>query len=70
MLAENEGSTPGGAGLLAVGMGEQRAFSADTVDVGGFVTHHALVVSTQVEDADVVAEDHQDVRFVGGLCTE
>ncbi|MND76385.1 hypothetical protein D3C80_680320 [compost metagenome] len=70
MLAENEGSTPGGAGLLAVGMSEQCAFFADAVDVGGFVAHHALVVGTEVKDANVVAEDHQDVRFVGGLSTE
>ncbi|MNG40164.1 hypothetical protein D3C84_1286270 [compost metagenome] len=51
-------------------MSEQCAFFADAVDVGSFVAHHALVVGTEVKDADVVAEDHQDVRFVGGLSTE
>ncbi|MCY1415003.1 hypothetical protein D9M71_304700 [compost metagenome] len=70
MLAQDERRTPGGAGLLAVGMSEQCAFFADAVDVGSFVAHHALVVGTEVKDADVVAEDHQDVRFVGGLSTE
>ncbi|MCY1179215.1 hypothetical protein D9M73_196010 [compost metagenome] len=64
VFAEDEGGTAGGAGLLAVGVGEQSPFPGDAVDVRRLVAHHALVVGADVEDADVVAEDHQDVRFV------
>ncbi|MCY1413644.1 hypothetical protein D9M71_290800 [compost metagenome] len=64
MFAEGKSGTTGGAGLLAVGMGEQRPLLRNAIDVRRLVTHHALVVGTEVEVADVVAEDHQDVRFV------
>ncbi|MOA19202.1 hypothetical protein D3C78_1395660 [compost metagenome] len=64
MLAEEKSRASGGTGLLAVGMGEQHALFGDAIDVRRLVTHHALVVGTEVEVADVVAEDHQDVRFV------
>ncbi|MCY1369415.1 hypothetical protein D9M69_564550 [compost metagenome] len=70
MLAEGEGGTAGGAGLLAVGVGEQRAFPGDAVDVGRLVAHHALVVGAEIEVADIVAKDHQDVRFVRRLHTQ
>ncbi|MNE43646.1 hypothetical protein D3C80_1378330 [compost metagenome] len=64
MLTKGESRATGGAGLLAVGVGEQSPFPGDAVDVRRLVAHHALVVGADVEDADVVAEDHQDVRFV------
>ena len=55
---------PGGAGLLAVVVGEDRAFAGDAVDVGRAVAHHAAIVGADVPVADVVAHDDQDV----GLC--
>ncbi|MNN53542.1 hypothetical protein D3C81_1683060 [compost metagenome] len=64
VFAEDEGGTAGGAGLLAIGVGEQRTLFGDAVDVRRLVTHHPLVVGADVVVADVVAEDHQDVRFV------
>ena len=51
------------AALLTVPIGEGRAVAADRVDVGRAVAHHAHVVGAQVESADVVAPDHQDVRL-------
>ena len=66
MLAENERCTSGGAALLRVGVGEQRAFFGDAVDVGSLIAHDAVVVGADVVNADVVAPDHQDIRFFRG----
>ena len=63
-LARDECRAPGGATLLAVPVGEQRAFLCDAVDVGRLVAHHALVVGADVPVADVVAPDHQDVGLL------
>ena len=38
----------------------------DAVDVGRLVAHHAVVVGADVELADVVAPDDEDVRLGGG----
>ena len=35
---------------------------------GRSVAHHAVVVGTDVEPADVVGHDHQDVRLAAGAC--
>jgi hypothetical protein len=63
-LAGDEGAAPGGAGLLAVGIGEDDAFLGDTVDVRCAVAHDAHVVGTKVPVAEVIAEDDDDVRLV------
>jgi hypothetical protein len=60
----NEGRAASGAALLAVPVGEQGAFLRDTVDVRRLVAHHALVVGADVEAADVVAPDDEDVGFL------
>jgi hypothetical protein len=44
-LAGDEARAPGGAALLTIPIGEQRAFLRDAVNVRCFVAHHALVVS-------------------------
>ena len=62
-LAGDEGGAAGGAALLAIPVGEDRAFLADAVDVGRAVAHDAHVVGADVEPADVVAHDEQDVRL-------
>ena len=50
MLAEDERRAAGGAALLRVGVGEERAFLRDAVDVRRLVAHHAEVVGADVVD--------------------
>jgi hypothetical protein len=64
-LAGDERRTPGGAALLAVGVGEPHPLARDAVDVRRAVAHQPVAVATQVGDPDVVAPDHQDVRLLG-----
>jgi hypothetical protein len=59
----DERSTTGGTTLLAVPVGEERTLVGNAVDVGRFVTHHALVISADVPVADVIAPENQDVGF-------
>jgi hypothetical protein len=63
-LAGDESRAPGGAALLAVPVGEQRALFSDAVYVRGFVAHHALVVGAHVPVADVISPDDEDVGFL------
>ncbi len=64
VLAADEAGAAGSAALLAVPVGERRAFLGDAVDVGGLITHHALAVVADIPVADVVAPDDQKIRFV------
>ena len=64
-LPGDERGASGGAGLLGVEVGEDRAFFGDAVDVGRAVAHLAAVVGAGVPVADVVAEDDEDVRRFG-----
>ncbi len=50
--------------LLAIPVGEQRAFLGDAVNVGRLVAHHAAVIATRVVPADVVAPEDEDVGFL------
>ena len=63
-LPGDERRAAGGAALLAVPVGEERAFLRDAVDVRRLVAHHALVVGADVEAADVVAPDDEDVGLL------
>ena len=65
-LAGDESGAAGGAALLAVIIGEERALLGDAVDVGRAVAHHTIVVGADVEQADVVAPDKDDVGLL--LC--
>ena len=67
VLAGEERRAAGGAGLLAVVVQEAEAFLGDAVDVGRLVAHQAVAVGADVGDADVVAEDDEDVRLFLGL---
>ena len=69
-LAGDERRAAGGAALLAVPVGEQRALFRDAVDVGRLVAHHPLVVGADVPVADVVAPDDEDVGLLAaaGCC--
>ena len=65
-LSGDERCASGGATLLAVPVGEQRAFLGDAVDVGRAVAHDAQIVGADIEPADVVGHDHEDVRLAAG----
>ena len=65
-LAGDEGSTAGGARLLAVVVGEDRAFVGDAVNIRRAVPHHAAVIGANVPVADIIAHDDEDVRLL--LC--
>src|SRR4051812_28367358 len=65
-LARDKARAAGGAALLAIPISKHRAFLGDAIDVGRFVTHHAVVVATRVPVADVVPPDHEDVGFLFG----
>src|SRR6185437_2575581 len=62
-LPGNECRAAGGTALLGIPVGEQRTLFGDTVDVGRPVLHHPHVVGADIEPADVVAHDHQDIRL-------
>ncbi len=64
-LPGDECRAAGGAALLAVPVGEQRALLGDAVDVRRLVAHLAHVVGADVELADVVAPDDEDVGLLG-----
>ena len=64
VLAADEGCTSSGAALLPVVVGEGDAFLGDAVDVRGPITHHAPAEVTDVPDADVIAPENQNVRFL------
>ena len=55
---------PGGAALLAVGVGEPHPLVGDPVDVRRPVAHQPVAVAAQVGDPDVVAPDDEDVRLL------
>ena len=68
-LAGNKRRATGGAALLPVEIGEHRAFLGDAVDVRRPVTHDAVVVATDIEPANVVGHDEENVWFlVGHVC--
>ena len=63
-LPGDERGAAGGAGLLPVIVGEDRAFVGDAVDVGRAVAHHAAIVGADVPVADVIAHDDEDVGLL------
>ena len=62
-LAGDERRTPGRTTLLAVVVAEDRPLGGDAIDVRRGVADHAAAIGTHIKDANVVAEDHQDVRL-------
>jgi hypothetical protein len=63
-LSGDEGGAAGGAGLLAIIVGEDRTFVGDAVDVGRAVAHHAAVVGADVPVTDIIGHDDKDVRLL------
>ncbi len=64
-LTGEESRAPGGTALLTVVVGEHRTFVGDAIDVRRRVADHAAAIGTHVEDADIVAENDQDVGLLG-----
>jgi hypothetical protein len=67
VLTGEKGDAPGGARLLAVVVQELHPLLCQPINVGRVVAHDPVAVATEVRDADIVAEDDQDIRLVG-LC--
>src|SRR5215471_20507473 len=67
-LASDERGAASRATLLPVVAREQHSFVRDPVDVGSAVSHHSHVVRAQVEPADIVSENHKNVRLLRRLC--
>ena len=59
----DEGGAPRRAARLGVERGQAQAFLADPVDVRRRHAHQVAAVGRDVEPADVVAEDDEDVRL-------
>ena len=47
-------------------IGGTGCFLADAVDARRFVAHQSVTVGTDVGDADVIAPDDKNVRFLAG----
>ena len=63
-LAGDEVRAPGGAARLGVVVGEQHPFGGQLVEVRRPAGHDAAVVGADVEPADVVTHDEEDVRLL------
>jgi hypothetical protein len=63
-LAGNEGSAPGGAARLGIIVGEHHALGGKLIQVRRPAGHDAAVIGADVEPADVVAHDDQDIRLL------
>src|SRR5262249_40022067 len=64
-LAGDERRAAGRAALLAVPVGEHPAFLRNAVDVRRPVPHDTVVVGADIEPADVIAPDDEDVGLLG-----
>ncbi|MNE36694.1 hypothetical protein D3C80_1305140 [compost metagenome] len=65
-LASDERRPAGGAAVLRIVVGEHHAFFGNPVDVRSLVADHAHGVGADVGLANIVAEDHENVGFLGG----
>ena len=63
-LAGDEVRPPGGAARLGVVVREPHALGGELVEVRRLAGHDALMVGADVEPADVVAHDDEDVRLL------
>src|SRR5208282_195782 len=63
-LPGDERSTARGAALLTVPVGEHRSFFRDAIDVRRLVAHDAMVVGADVEPADVISPEDEDIGFL------
>jgi D-tyrosyl-tRNA(Tyr) deacylase len=49
---------------MPIPVGEDRTFLGNSVDIGCLVSHHTHVEGTDVELADIIAPDNQDIGFI------
>jgi hypothetical protein len=61
VLTGEKGCTSRGAALLAVIMEKPQALFREAIDVRGLVAHETAAVATEIGDADVIAEDDENV---------
>jgi hypothetical protein len=57
------GATRRAAGLGVI-VGKQQALRGELVEVWSFTGHHTAVVGPDVEPADVIAHDDEDIGFL------
>jgi hypothetical protein len=67
VLTREERRTTGSAALLAIVVEETKPFLCEAVDVGRLVTHDAVAIAAQIRDADIIAEDDENVGLSGPL---
>jgi hypothetical protein len=65
VLASEKRGAAGRARLLPLVLKQTNSFFADAVDVRRFVAHHATAIGADVSEADVVAPEDEDIRFLG-----
>ena len=65
-LAGDEVGPAGGAARLGVVVGEEHALRGEPIEVRRPAGHDAAVIGADVEPADVVSHDEDDVRLLGG----
>src|SRR3954466_8988133 len=63
-LASDEIRAACGAAGLRIVVGKHQALSCNLVQVRGLPTHHASVVCADIEPADIVRHDDDDIRFL------
>src|SRR4030095_4145552 len=63
-LTSDKRSSACRAALLSIPVSEKHAFFGDAVDVRSAVSHDAVVVRADIEPADIVSPDDQNVRFL------
>src|SRR5262245_23054184 len=66
-LTGDERRAPRGAALLTVPVGEVRAFFGHTIDIGRSIPHDAVVVLADIEPADIVSPDDQNIWLLRHL---
>src|SRR6516225_12104381 len=62
-LSRDEGGPTGCTALLAIPVGEHRAFFGDSIDVRRAVAHDSMVVGTDIEPANIISPDDQYIWF-------
>jgi hypothetical protein len=68
VLPRDEAGAAGGTTLLRVVVGEETAFVRDAIDIGRWVTHHAVAELADVPNADIVASKDEDIGLFGWIC--
>src|SRR5262249_50690865 len=63
MLPGQERRSTCGAGLLAIVMQESDPLAGDPVDIGRLIAHETAGIGADIGDADIVAEDDENVRL-------